>query len=88
VPGRDDDPDAEFRLQPGETVEQLLAGDQGACARSRATAPTRALNDEAPHPRMDRVSLRWIYVHMNEETARHAGHADILPEQLNGTTGY
>jgi hypothetical protein len=29
------------------------------------------------------VSLRWIYVHMIEETARHAGHADILREQLD-----
>jgi len=36
---------------------------------------------------MDEVSLRWIYVHMIEETARHAGHADILREQLDGTTG-
>jgi hypothetical protein len=33
------------------------------------------------------VSLRWIYVHMIEETARHAGHADILREQLDGATG-
>jgi uncharacterized damage-inducible protein DinB len=33
------------------------------------------------------MSLRWILVHMVEETARHAGHADILLEQLDGTTG-
>jgi len=33
------------------------------------------------------MSLRWILVHMVEETARHAGHADILREQLDGTTG-
>jgi hypothetical protein len=35
----------------------------------------------------ERFSLRWIVVHMIEETARHAGHADILREQIDGTTG-
>jgi hypothetical protein len=33
------------------------------------------------------LSLRWVLVHMVEETARHAGHADILREQLDGLTG-
>jgi hypothetical protein len=33
------------------------------------------------------VSLRWIYVHMIDETTRHAGHADILHELPDGTTG-
>jgi hypothetical protein len=33
------------------------------------------------------VSLRWILLHLLEETARHAGHADILRELLDGTTG-
>jgi hypothetical protein len=36
-----------------------------------------------PHPSHGELSLRWIYVHMIEETARHAGHADILREQLD-----
>jgi hypothetical protein len=35
----------------------------------------------------ERFSLRWIVAHMIEETARHAGHADILREQIDGTTG-
>jgi uncharacterized damage-inducible protein DinB len=33
------------------------------------------------------LSLRWLLVHMMEETARHAGHADILREQIDGQTG-
>ncbi len=33
------------------------------------------------------VTLRWILVHMIEETARHAGHADILREQIDGQVG-
>ena len=45
------------------------------------------LDGVAPHFRMGQVSLRWIYVHIIEETARHAGHADILREQLDGSTG-
>jgi hypothetical protein len=35
-----------------------------------------------------RRSLRWIYVHMIEESARHVGHADILREQADGATGF
>jgi uncharacterized damage-inducible protein DinB len=87
VPSQDIDPDAEFRVDPGETVDQLIADYQQACDQSRATAATYALDDRAPHPRMGQVSLRWIYVHMIEETARHAGHADILRELIDGTTG-
>jgi hypothetical protein len=37
----------------------------------------------APEP----MSLRWILVHMIEETGRHAGHADILREQIDGSVG-
>ncbi|HUR08750.1 MAG TPA: DinB family protein [Nonomuraea sp.] len=44
-----------------------------------------------PAPRPQRPgpapSMRWVLVHMIEETGRHAGHADILREQLDGSTG-
>jgi hypothetical protein len=80
-------PDAEFLLAPGDPVEQLLTEYEQACTLSRATATTFALDDAVPHPRMGEVSLRWIYVHMIEETARHADHADILRELIDGTTG-
>ena len=33
------------------------------------------------------VSMRWVLLHMVEETARHAGHADIVRELIDGTTG-
>ncbi len=42
---------------------------------------TRSSDDGPP------VSLRWILMHLLEQTARHAGHADILRELLDGTTG-
>ena len=35
----------------------------------------------------NRHTLRWVMAHMTSETARHAGHADIFREQLDGTTG-
>ncbi len=44
-------------------------------------APCRAIGDRP------QVNLRWVLMHLLEETARHAGHADILREQLDGQTG-
>ena len=61
-----------------------------ACARSRAAAADVGdLDAVAKFPnRRDRYfSLRWILVHMIEETARHAGHADLIRESIDGTTG-
>src|SRR6266540_3589940 len=87
VPWSDEDPDADFRLEPGETVGQVIAEYDQECARSRAVAAERSLDDTGTHWRLGQVSLRWIYVHMIEETARHAGHADILREQTDGSTG-
>jgi hypothetical protein len=82
-----DDPDSDFRVAPDETVEMLIARYDEQCALSRQTAARYTLDEVVPHPALGEVSLRWIYVHMIEETARHAGHADILREQLDGSTG-
>jgi hypothetical protein len=71
-----------------DTVASLLAEYEQACEASKAIATGRSLDEEVPHHRMGKVSLRWIYVHMIEETARHAGHADILREQLDGATEF
>jgi hypothetical protein len=87
VPWSDDDPDADFRLEPGETVERIVVEYDQQCARSRAVAAEHSLDDTGPHRRLGQVSLRWIYIHVIEETARHAGHADILREQIDGATG-
>ena len=87
VPWSDEDPAGDFRLEPGETVEQIVAEYDQACAGSRREAANRSLDDTGRHRRVGLVSLRWIYVHMIEETARHAGHADILREQIDGSTG-
>jgi uncharacterized damage-inducible protein DinB len=82
---RGDDPS--WQLGPDDTVERLVHEYEEACAQSRATAARYPLDHAVPHHRLGTVSLRWIYVHMVEETARHAGHADILRELIDGATG-
>jgi uncharacterized damage-inducible protein DinB len=71
-----------------ETIGELIADYQRACAESRQVAARFSLEDSVPMARLGQVSLRWIYTHMIEETARHAGHADILREQTDGATGF
>lgn len=83
----DDDPDADWRIEEGETVEGILADYEEACARSRTLVAGRSALDTAARPDYRSTTLRWILVHMIEETARHAGHADILRELTDGVVG-
>ena len=53
----------------------------------RATATTNRLDDEGIR-RGQPVTLRWIYVHMVEEYARHNGHADLIRELVDGSVGW
>jgi uncharacterized damage-inducible protein DinB len=81
--------DAEFRVQ-GMPLAELLAAYDAECARSDAAIATRSLDDTgstALHSVGD-ATLRWILLHMLEETARHAGHLDLVREMLDGDTGY
>ncbi|UOZ03183.1 DinB family protein [Amycolatopsis sp. WQ 127309] len=75
---------ATFRPKPAETAEEILAAYRATTAR--ANAVIAGWDDlGAPGPR--RASRRWTLTHLVEETARHAGHADILRELTDGTTG-
>jgi hypothetical protein len=47
----------------------------------------RALSLDTPHPYGPDVNLRWVLLHLVNETARHAGHADSVRELLDGTVG-
>jgi uncharacterized damage-inducible protein DinB len=71
------------------SAEQVLADYREAIEASDAAI--RAVGDPAAlmaRPVDDaRLSLRWLLAHATSETARHAGHADILREQLDGVTG-
>jgi len=79
--------DESWDLAENETVSSLIKEYERTCEQSRQTAARFALDDAVPEPDMGQVSLRWIYVHMIEETARHVGHADILREQTDGAAG-
>jgi len=78
-----------FVLDGTDTVESVAGAYAAACARSRAVVAGAGLDDVgvSDHPIYGRVTLRWILVHLIEETARHAGHLDILREQTDGRTG-
>jgi hypothetical protein len=45
------------------------------------------LDDPFTEERGRTFSLRWVYLHMIEEYARHNGHADLLRERIDGATG-
>ena len=90
APWTDDDPDREFRIAVEVPLTQLLAEYRTACARHRDLAasldldtPSKGARDWRTEP----VTLRWILLHLTEETARHNGHLDILRELADGTRG-
>jgi uncharacterized damage-inducible protein DinB len=78
----------EFEFLPEESLQALITEYQTQCEESRRIAARYPLEHVVPHRRFGTVSLRWIYVHMIEETARHTGQLDILREQLDGATGF
>ncbi|MFF5055321.1 DinB family protein [Micromonospora sp. NPDC000663] len=78
---------AHFTIGDEDTVAALVEAYERACDRSREVVARFDLDHVVPHPQLGEVSVRWILVHMIEETARHAGHADILRELTDGSTG-
>jgi uncharacterized damage-inducible protein DinB len=86
-PWTDEDPDADWRVEPSETTKEILELYRGECDRSREIVAAAGSLDEVTHRSRRQLNRRWILVHMIEETARHNGQADILREQLDGTTG-
>ena len=82
---RGDDPS--WDVEAGTTIADVIAEFDTACAASRQIAAGFALDQTVPRDEQGEVSLRWIYVHIIREHARHLGHADILREQIDGATG-
>ncbi|MEU9174253.1 DinB family protein [Streptomyces sp. NPDC048420] len=84
-----------FALVDGETLESQLAYWEKVAAETEAfarSAPslddTFALPNQPWFPPEGRVSVRWVLLHLIRETARHAGHADIIRESLDGKTAF
>jgi hypothetical protein len=85
-----------FRMAPDETLEALVADYDAAARQTAALVEARSLDDAVAVPRgvpwfpadVDEWSMRWVVVHLIEETARHAGHADLVREAVDGATAY
>ncbi|GAB3106035.1 DinB family protein [Streptomyces calidiresistens] len=81
---------ATFDASPADSVAEVLARYRETVARADAVLDG-CTDPGAPVPRPRRggpaPSIRWALTHMIEETGRHAGHADILRELIDGTTG-
>ena len=83
-----DDPDRSMRLVPDDTLEGIVHLYALACERSRAALDRcQSLDHVAAVPSFGKgpVNLRWILVHRIDETARHAGHLDLLHDCLRRT---
>ena len=91
------DYEANFRLGPDETLTGAIAAYDGAAARTASViAGVADLDQGVPVPKgvpwfppdLDAWSVRWVLVHLIQETARHAGHADIVREAVDGATAF
>jgi hypothetical protein len=69
-------------LSPDDTIDSVRAAYRQAWAEADQLAASYELDDLAQHNRRGPLTLRWIYLHLVEELARHAGHGDILREQI------
>jgi hypothetical protein len=85
--GVPEDSDESFRLAADDSIAWIAADFAAACEESRAAAAGYGLEDLVLHNKRGPLTLRWVYVHMVEELARHAGHADILREQILAADG-
>ena len=83
----DDNVDADFDDVADADAEADYATFLAELDAVRATAATLPLDHEFPTNRSPAVSVRWVYLHMIEEYARHNGHADLLRERIDGVTG-
>lgn len=91
----DFDADPEWEMRDALTLEpeELRGRYAAACERSREIVRGLAGKDgldtlaAAGERQGERLDARWIVLHMIEETARHAGHADLIRESIDGVVG-
>lgn len=88
--GPDDDPEGDFTDLDSVPAEEVFARYAEECRLADAAAAGLPLETTFTSPGHDpsrALDLRWLYLHMIEEYARHNGHADLLRELIDGTTG-
>ncbi|PWI17848.1 mini-circle protein [Streptomyces sp. Act143] len=88
-PWTDEDPDREMRIAVDMPLADVLREYEEASARYRELVAANDLDAKAERPIRDgrHPDLRWILLHLIEETARHNGHLDIVRELVDGKTG-
>ncbi len=79
--------DEDFLIGDQETVEYWLAYYINQAAISRQITAEMQLGDPCARQDLADHNLRWLLLHMIQETARHVGHADIIRETLDGSRG-
>jgi uncharacterized damage-inducible protein DinB len=89
LPWNDDDPEADPDVdwKPAEPLADLVRMYEEECARSNEILARHDLDRVIEGGPRSGVSVRYVLAHMVEETARHVGHADILRELVDGSTG-
>ncbi|MFE2020203.1 DinB family protein [Streptomyces sp. NPDC059499] len=87
--GSDEDPDGEFHLTEADTWDEAHTTWLAEIEVARLNAAKCELDGLSVglSSQGKPFSLRWIYTHMIEEYARHNGHADLVRERIDGTTG-
>jgi uncharacterized damage-inducible protein DinB len=84
----DEHPDGDFDLVGPAQAEEDLAAYVQECAISREVAAGLSLEDRFTFPHYSgQLSVRWLYVHLIEEYARHNGHADLIRQAIDGAVG-
>jgi uncharacterized damage-inducible protein DinB len=95
--GAEDDYETNFRMAEDETLVDVIAAyDEIAKRTESVVAGIDDMNRAVPVPKgvpwypddVDAWSVRWVLLHVIEETARHAGHADIVREAIDGATAF
>jgi uncharacterized damage-inducible protein DinB len=80
--------DGDFDDVADADAESDFATYRAEVAACDAAVAGRSMEETFVHPRTRReMSIRWVYVHMIEEYARHNGHADLIRERIDGVTG-
>jgi len=90
------DYEAGFRLGETETLADAIATLDAVAAETERVITAADLDGEVPVPKgvpwypqdLDAWSVRWVVLHLVEEIARHAGHADLIRESIDGATMY
>jgi uncharacterized damage-inducible protein DinB len=87
LPFDPDDENADLRPEPDETTEDIVAFYGRARSAADRVIDELEVDDLGKAWFGDAVSMRWVLIHMIEDTARHAGHMDIIRELIDGMTG-